>query len=87
MYDDGDFFLVANPIDGYSIGDRTPGLHRDADGRLTIVMQHDEPAQPNHRANWLPTPARGFRPILRMYGPDTAVFDGRYELPPIRRVS
>ena len=86
MYDDTDFFLVANPIDRFSIGDRTPGLQRDADGGLTIVMQRDEPAEPDHRANWLPTPAGGFRPILRMYEPDAAVFDGRYELPPIHRV-
>ncbi len=86
MYDDTDFFLVANPIDRYSIGDRTPGLQRDADGGLTIVIQRDEPTEPDHRANWLPTPAGGFRPILRMYEPDAAVFDGRYELPPIRTV-
>jgi hypothetical protein len=65
MYDDSDFFLVANPIDRYSIGDRTPGLERDADGGRSIVMQHDEPAEPHRRANWLPTPAGGFRPILR----------------------
>jgi hypothetical protein len=26
MYDVPDFYLVANPIDGYSIGDRTSGL-------------------------------------------------------------
>ena len=26
MYDLPDFYLVANPIDRYSIGDRTPGL-------------------------------------------------------------
>ena len=87
MYDNSDFFLVANPIDRYSIGDRTPGLQRDPDGGLTIVMQHDEPAEPGRRANWLPTPAGGFRPILRMYEPDAAVFDGQYELPPIRRAS
>jgi hypothetical protein len=87
MYDNTDFFLVANPIARYSIGDRTPGVQRDAQGGLTIVMQHDEPAEPQRRANWLPTPAGGFRPILRMYEPDAAVFDGRYELPPIRKVS
>jgi hypothetical protein len=87
MYDNTDFFLVANPIDRYSIGDRTPGLQRGVDGGLTIVMLHDEPAEPDRRANWLPTPAGGFRPILRMYDPDAAVFDGRYELPPIRRAN
>ena len=86
MYDDAEFYLVANPIDRYSIGDRTPGLHRDADGGLTLVLQHDEPAEAERRVNWLPTPAGGFRPILRMYEPDAAVFDGRYQLPPIRRV-
>jgi hypothetical protein len=30
MYDLPDFYLVANPIGRYSIGDRTPGLRRDA---------------------------------------------------------
>ena len=48
-------------------------------------MQCDEPAADDRRANWLPTPAGGFRPILRMYEPEAAVFDGRYELPPILR--
>lgn len=44
MYDLPDFYLVANPIDRYSIGDRTPGLRRDRDGSLTIVIQHEQPA-------------------------------------------
>ena len=83
MYDTPEFFLVANPIDRYSIGDRTPGLVKAADGSLTIVMQRDEPAAAEERANWLPTPPGDFRPILRMYEPDESVFDGGYELPPI----
>ena len=69
MYDIPDFFLVANPIDRYSIGDRTPGLVHGDDGSLTIVLQHDEPTDADARANWLPTPAGAFRPILRMYEP------------------
>jgi hypothetical protein len=83
MYDLPDFYLVANPIDRYSIGDRTPGLIYADDGSLTIVMQHDPPADDHDRANWLPTPSGAFRPILRMYEPDPQVFDGSYELPPI----
>jgi hypothetical protein len=85
MYDTPDFFLVANPIRRYSIGDRTPGLHTADDGSLTIFMQRDEPQSPQERANWLPAPDGDFRPILRMYEPGGAVFDGRYELPPITR--
>ena len=85
VYDTPDFFLVANPIGRYSIGDRTPGLHIADDGSLTIFMQHDEPQGPGPRANWLPAPEGDFRPILRMYEPGEAVFDGRYELPPVTR--
>ena len=87
MYDLPEFYLISNPIDRYSIGDRTPGLVYGDDGSLTIVMQHDEPDAPQDRANWLPTPAGPFRPILRMYEPQGAVFDGSYELPPISRVA
>jgi hypothetical protein len=85
MYDLPEFFLVANPIDRYSIGDRTPGLVRGDDGSLTIHMQADSPG-PDREANWLPTPAGRFRPIMRMYGPEAPVLDGRYQLPAIQRV-
>ena len=84
MYDVPEFFLVANPIDRYSIGDRTPGLRRDDDGALTLVLQRDDPGD-DERANWLPTPTGAFRPILRMYAPRPEVFDGSFELPPILR--
>ncbi len=86
MYDVPDYFLVANPIGRYSVGDRTPGLAYGPDGSLTITMSREAPADPASRANWLPTPAGLFRPILRLYEPDDAVFDGRYVLPPITRV-
>jgi hypothetical protein len=86
MYDASDFFLVANPIGRYSIGDRTPGTRTADDGSLTIVLQRDEPGDATARANWLPAPDGDFRPILRMYEPDGSVFDGSYELPPITKV-
>jgi hypothetical protein len=86
MYDAHEFHLVPNAIGRYSIGDRTRGMERGADGSLTIVLQHDEPDTPAGRANWLPAPAGRFRPILRMYEPAEVVFDGGYELPPIVHV-
>jgi hypothetical protein len=84
MYGVPEFWLVANPIDRYSIGDRTPRLRRADDGSLTIVIQHADPGG-DERANWLPAPEGAFRPILRMYLPHEAVFDGTYVLPPIER--
>jgi hypothetical protein len=82
MYDVPDFYLVANPIGRYSIGDRTPGLHRADDGSLTIVIQHEQPAD---ISNWLPAPAAPFRPILRLYQPQASVLDGTYKIPPINK--
>ena len=76
--------LVANPIDRYSIGDRTPGLAYGDDGSVTIYLQTEAPAG-DKQANWLPAPAGDFRPILRMYQAGPSVLDGTYPLPPIRR--
>jgi hypothetical protein len=82
MYDLPDFYLVDNPISRYSIGDRTPGLRRDSDGSLTIVIQHDQPAD---TSNWLPAPAAPFRPLMRLYQPQAAILDGTYQIPPITK--
>jgi hypothetical protein len=86
MYDTPNYYMVANPIDRYSIGDRTDGLmHRD-DGSLVVFIQHDEPITPESKANWLPSPGGDFRPVLRMYAPRAQVLDGSYVLPPIVKV-
>lgn len=84
MYDLPDFYLVSNPIDRYSIGDRTPGLARADDGSLTILIQHEQPAD---TSNWLPAPAAPFRPIMRLYQPRAAILDGNYHLPPITKAA
>lgn len=85
MYSVPKFVLVANAIDRYSVGDRTPGLQFGADGSLTIYLQH-EPPGPDQASNWLPTPEGDFRPIMRMYQPRPAIVAGEYALPAIRRV-
>ena len=75
-----DMFFVANPIDRFAIGDRTPELQKNPDGSLDLYVQHDEPA--DHTGNWLPAPADGaFVLIFRMYLPQQAVLDGTYALP------
>jgi hypothetical protein len=85
MYDVPDFHLVANAIDRYAIGDRTPGLRHGDDGSVTLVMSRDSPGE-DRESNWLPAPDGRFRPILRMYQPRNEILDGTYVLPAIRRV-
>ncbi|TCN45892.1 hypothetical protein EV641_12266 [Rhodococcus sp. SMB37] len=85
MYSVPDFYLVDNPIDRYSVGDRTPGIIYDHDGALTLTISHTAPADPTARANWLPAPAGEFRPVLRMYEPADAVLDQTYVVAPITR--
>jgi hypothetical protein len=85
MYDDQDYFLVANEIDRYSLGDRTPGIVYGGDGSLAITISSERPDDPVALANWLPAPRGGFRPILRMYEPDRAVLEQAYTVPAITR--
>lgn len=78
-----DHFFVANPIDRYAIGDRTPGLRRGRNGSLDVYLSHDPPA--GHASNWLPIPAGGFSLSLRMYLPKPRALEGRYRFPAITR--
>ncbi|MCV6614598.1 MAG: DUF1214 domain-containing protein, partial [Cellvibrionaceae bacterium] len=66
-----DFQLVSNPIDRFSIGDRTPGLQYNEDGSLTVYIQRQPPE--GKESNWLPTPEAGlFRVNYRIYRPSEA---------------
>lgn len=84
LYRRSDCLFVANPIDRYSIGDRTPGLRREPDGSLVIRLQ---PTDPGPRANWLPTPAGElFYVVLRLYQPRRDHLAFLYAYPPLRRI-
>jgi len=79
---DGRFFLADNPIGRYSIGDRTPGLVRGADGTLELLVQPDPPPD---IANWLPSPRTTFRLTLRAYLPEATLVQGQAPLPRVER--
>ncbi|MCY1213918.1 hypothetical protein D9M69_300320 [compost metagenome] len=83
---DGRAYFVANPIGRYAIGDRTPGLTVGPAGVIELWLQHDEPADPGQRANWLPAPAGEFRVTLRAYEPRAEFRDGRVRLPAVERL-
>jgi hypothetical protein len=78
---DADRFLYANPLDRYSLGDRTPDLQYDPDGGLTLLLGHLPPAD---TTNWLPAPQGSFYLILRMYCPRTEARTWR--IPPVQRL-
>jgi hypothetical protein len=86
MYDARSYMLVDNCMDRYAIGDRTPGLHRDADGGLTLHIQHARPEGEAAQANWLPAPPGDFYLCLRAYLPRAELLDGRHALPPLQRL-
>jgi len=79
LYDLPGRHLVANPIDRYSIGDRTKHLKYGADGSLDLYVQHESPGK-GKAANWLPAPTSAYTLIMRIYGPNAAVLDGTWQL-------
>ena len=78
-------FLVPNPINRYSIGDRTKGLRYNGDGSLEIFIQHRSPGAARE-ANWLPAPAGPFVLSLRAYQPRPALLNGEYRVPVLQRL-
>ena len=79
-----DRFLVENPIGRYAIGNRSPGLRRNADGSLDVLLQRTAPA--GRESNWLPAPAGRFSLALRLYEPKRSVLNESWRLPTITRV-
>jgi hypothetical protein len=78
MYSNG--YLCANPIQRYSIGDRTPGVKKEPDGSLKIYVQSDDPGGPRS-ANWLPAPRGPYSMTMRLYLPTQGARDSRFTIP------
>jgi len=85
IYNATTYMLVPNPIDRYSIGDRTTGLMYNPDGSLDLYIQRNSPA--GNESNWLPAPDDQFYLILRMYQPRPDVLNGTYRIPPVKRIT
>lgn len=84
LYDSTTRLMTDNPLNRYSIGDRTPGLRRNPDGSLTILIQHETPGA-EHETNWLPAPTGRYYLNVRAYMPRPPFLDGSYRLPAVRR--
>jgi hypothetical protein len=82
---EGRYFFAENPINRYSIGDRTPGLIVEPDGSIEIVLQHERPDDAIV-ANWLPAPQGPMRLALRAYLPKQELRRRAWRVPALRRV-
>jgi hypothetical protein len=75
--------FIANPINRYSIGDRTPGFTPGEDGSVTIYLQHESPG-PEVESNWLPAPDGPFSLQARLYWPEPEALSPLYA-PPVKK--
>jgi len=82
LYDEQGF-MIENPINRYTIGDRDPLVY-NADGSLDIIIQHEMPKA--GKENWLPAPDKSFELTLRTYTPKAAILNGDWHLPVIERL-
>jgi hypothetical protein len=78
--------LYANPLNRYLLNSpMLPDLKRDADGGITLTIQHESPGR-DREANWLPAPAGPFLTVLRLYWPKPEALNGTWTAPPLERV-
>jgi hypothetical protein len=73
-------YMVSNPVGRSSFDDRSD-LATNADGSIDLYLQHTAPT--GHERNWLPTPARNFKLMLRAYLPGASILDGTYRVPQV----
>ena len=86
MYEMPSSLLVANPLNRYLINSpMLPQLQQDADGGLTLYVQHESPG-PDKESNWLPAPAGPFMAVLRLYWPKAEALTGKWRQPPLEVV-
>lgn len=62
-----------------------PQLQKDADGGVTLYIQHESPGA-DKEANWLPAPAGQLFCALRMYWPKEEALSGSWTQPPLEKV-
>jgi hypothetical protein len=79
---EGRQYFVANPLNRYALGDRTPQIVRNSDNSVTVFLQR---AEPQTESNWLPAPPGRFRVAFRAYLPGERVGKPGF-LPPIERI-
>ena len=84
---DNQYNLVPNPINRYSIGDRSKGVKFNQDGSLTLYIQSTSPGK-DKEADWLPSATSGpFALTFRTYLPGAEIVAQNWFPPPVVRAS
>jgi hypothetical protein len=84
MYELPASLLYANSLNRYLINAAMlPQLKRDADGGLTLYVQHASPGK-DLESNWLPAPNGPFAGILRLYLPKPEALNGTWKAPTLQ---
>jgi hypothetical protein len=82
---DTDGYLIPNTLNRQALGDRDK-LIQNGDGSLDLYIQADPPGA-DKEANWLPVAKTPFTLLMRLYSPSSAVLDGSWTPPPVRRAN
>jgi hypothetical protein len=86
VVDGVDYKVIPNQLNRYLLNKQSP-LRINDDGSLTLAFA---PKQPDGipESNWLPTPnGKKYNMTYRFYGPSKDVADGKYDPPPLVRIS
>ena len=82
---DNDGFQIANPLNRFAVSSWMPFKY-NADGSLDLYFQNASPGA-DKEANWLPAPKGPFNLTMRVYAPRLEALTGKWNPPPVTRVS
>jgi len=87
MYDGKTQLLIDNPLNRYLLN--SPMMDQFVvakDDSLTLYIQKESPGK-ELESNWLPAPNGPFYAVLRLYGPQSEALEGKWDKPPLVKVS
>jgi hypothetical protein len=82
---DNEGFQVANALNRFAVSSWMPFKY-NVDGSLDLYFQNESPGS-DKEANWLPAPKGPFNLTMRLYAPRSEALTGKWNPPPVTRVS
>jgi hypothetical protein len=80
-----DGFQVANPLNRFAVSSWMP-FKTSPDGSLDLYFQNESPGA-DKEANWLPAPKEPFTLTMRLYAPKFEALIGKWNPPPVIKVT